>query len=79
MKWLLVLLLVVAALWWLQRGRLRSHAQTQRMPQQQGPHVMRACALCGVHMAEQDMVKGQGGHYCGDEHLRQSGDRGSHG
>jgi hypothetical protein len=40
---------------------------------------MRACALCGVHMAEQDMVKGQNGHYCGDEHLRQSGERGSHG
>jgi uncharacterized protein len=78
MKWLLALLLVVAALWWLQRGRLRSHAQTQRKPPRQGPQVMRACARCGVHMAEQDMVQGLRGHYCGDEHLRQSGDRGAH-
>lgn len=80
-KYLLMLALVGAAIWWLRRSR-RGDETARKPPQpaaQGGPRKgapgpaepapMLACAHCGVHLPEAEAVKDADGRaYCGEAH-----------
>lgn len=77
MKWLLVLLVVLAGVWWLRQtgrgGRLKS---TWRQPNakpaaQDTTRPMTQCLQCGVHLPEEDAVRGHQGVYCSLAHRQQ--------
>lgn len=83
MKWLLVLLVVLAGVWWLrQSGRSGSGSSTpgkaanpsrgQRSATAQAdPQLMARCAHCGVHLPQSDAIHGPRGDYCCAEHRQQ--------
>jgi uncharacterized protein len=80
MKWLLVLLVVLAGVWWLRHsGRARSRPSSpdksadpssrQRSASAQiDPQLMARCAHCGVHLPQIDAIHGPRGEYCSVEH-----------
>lgn len=85
MKWLIVLLVVLAGIWWLRRtGRLhvsgsfqanlkRRSRPSARPPRGSvtDPQVMVRCAHCGVHLPQVDALQGvRGNDYCCAEHRR---------
>ncbi|HEU4457922.1 MAG TPA: PP0621 family protein [Methylibium sp.] len=74
MKWLLVLLLVVALLWWLKSSR-RSLPGRDAGPSA-APRVepMISCAHCGVHLPRREAVAGVEALYCSDAHRLADGD-----
>ncbi len=82
MKWLLVLLVVLAGVWWLrQSGRKRSRpsggatgdktSTSRHSTMGTGPQVMTRCVHCGVHLPQADAVHGPQGDYCSLEHRQQ--------
>lgn len=74
MRNLLILILVLAGIWWLRRvlGRSRSDARPKGDAAGEGaaPERMVACAHCGVHVPESESVRGGGEFYCCEEHRR---------
>lgn len=76
MRTLLILILVLAGIWWLRRvlGRSRSDARPKGDAAPPGgavPERMVACAHCGVHVPESESVRGSRDEfYCCDEHRR---------
>ncbi len=68
MKYLLVLLVVIAVIWMLRSG-LRS-----RMPppdagaRPQEPRPMLTCAHCGIHLPRDEALPGRGGVFCDAGH-----------
>lgn len=74
---LLVLVLVVAAAWWLRRIWRRSRMRAQQdAPAIPAPERMRPCAHCGVHVPESEGVRAGERFFCCDEHRRAAVDRG---
>lgn len=79
MKYLVWLLIVLAGLWWLRQQRTRqnppssSDANPKTQPDRPSaqPTAMLACSHCGVLCPDNDMVRGQQGHYCSDAHRQQ--------
>ncbi|HQZ01409.1 MAG TPA: PP0621 family protein [Thauera sp.] len=80
---LLILILVVAGIWWFGRVLTRAKekiAEVQRAAQKRGgravaaPEQMCECAHCGVNVPESDGVREGGRFYCCDAH-RLSGPR----
>ena len=76
MKWLLLGIVLVLALWWISRGR-RSGPEPDPPPSQPqreagAPQPMVACAHCGVLLPVADAVQDQAlGHsFCSAEHRR---------
>lgn len=74
MKYLLVAVVVLVAIWWLRaklsgddrpgkRGGARTASQVK-------PEAMLACHHCGVHVAASEAVSGRLGSYCGEPHRR---------
>lgn len=77
MKWLLILVLVLGAVWWLRRERPRN-TQTDRPKPTQPPTASPAmvdCAVCGVHLPFTEAVQEGAHRYCCTEH-RQLGSKG---
>ncbi len=73
MKFLLVLGVVLFAIWLWRHNRkttLVKRTKTPPPPAPSAPTHMVACAHCGVHLAEQDAVRGRLGPYCGQPHLQ---------
>ena len=69
MKYLVLLLVVVGAVWWLrQSGRGMSFKQPASTDTTQD---MVACAHCHVHVPRGDAVAGTTGVYCCAEHRQQ--------
>jgi uncharacterized protein len=69
-KYLLLLLIVLAVLWRI-RSKLRvpDSPQTQEQAEPVSKTVeMHACTHCGLHMPFSDMVAGTRGRYCTDGH-----------
>lgn len=72
MKYLIWLLIVFAAIWWLRKQRQpNTPTDTSQPPAAPPPTPMLPCTHCGVLSPEQEMVSGKQGRYCSDAH-RQS-------
>ncbi|ABM96171.1 MULTISPECIES: PP0621 family protein [Methylibium] len=71
----LVLLLVIVAVLWLVRSRPRA-VRPDRAPASEGsaPQAMIECVHCGVHLPRAEAVAGLQGHYCSDAHRLAHGD-----
>ena len=71
----LVLLLVIVAVLWLARSRPRA-ARPDRAakPDRGAPQSMTECTHCGVHLPRAEAVTGLHGLYCSDAHRLAHGD-----
>lgn len=75
MKWLLVLLVILAGIWWLRqtgRGRRLPGSSHPRPPTPSANNAstrpMTQCLQCGLHLPREDAVQGQLGDYCSPAH-----------
>ncbi len=66
MKYLLLLLAVVALVWLLRGARHR--VPPPQPPSAASPQPMVACRLCGVHLPQHEALPGRGGVFCGEAH-----------
>jgi uncharacterized protein len=64
MKYLIWLVIVFAAVWWIRQQRKPHQPSTKKS----GPQVMVPCAHCGTHVPEDDAVRGTQGLYCSTAH-----------
>jgi len=73
MKFLLVLAVVLVAFWFWRNNRQsgRDAARPPAPPAAQRPAIMLACAQCGMHVPDNEAVRGAQGDYCCHEHRRQ--------
>ncbi|CCF98272.1 hypothetical protein B7R78_0001700 [Ralstonia solanacearum] len=77
----LLILLLLAGLWWLSRQGLRNARPTPSAPaarqrDQEAPGTaqpIEQCAVCGVHAPRTGLVALSGGRYCCAEHADQAG------
>lgn len=75
MKYLLILLVALAVVWWLTRIRDRVPPPSRRTPQAPAaddkPAVMVRCEHCGLHLPRDEALPGpESGFYCSDAHRR---------
>lgn len=78
MKYLVLAVVVLVAVWWLRAKVSRSeshetnHADRDRASARKQAdraiEAMVACAHCGVHVAASEAVQGHQGLYCGEAH-----------
>lgn len=74
MKYLILLLAILGAVWWLRRPRRMSSAKTEKSHASDGPQEMTRCLDCGLHLPRHDAVAGTQGMYCSEAHrLRREG------
>lgn len=80
MKYLIWLVVVFAAVWWIRQQRQKPSDETNNQSAKKAKHtdgsaqVMIPCAQCGAHMPQADAVQGQQGSYCSEAHRqRQEG------
>jgi uncharacterized protein len=64
MKYLVLLLLVLAGVWWIRQQRKPDLPPSEKS----GPQVMVPCTHCGTHVPENDAVRGARGLYCSAAH-----------
>lgn len=64
MKYLLILMAVLAGVWWIRQQRKPDPAPKKPS----GPQVMLPCAHCGTHVPEADAIQGNQGVYCSAAH-----------
>ncbi|MEY4439393.1 MAG: hypothetical protein RIQ36_857 [Pseudomonadota bacterium] len=64
MKYLVLVLAVLAGIWWIRQQRKPDQAPGKTS----GPHVMVPCSHCGAHVPEGDAVRGTSGLYCSAAH-----------
>jgi uncharacterized protein len=67
MKFLLILLLILAVLW-LARGSRRTPSDASRTPAPPRQQPMLACAQCGLHLPRDEALPGRGGVFCSEAH-----------
>lgn len=75
MKYLLVLLVLLFAIWLWRHNREQARRNTPAPPQratppERSPVHMVACLQCGVHLPAQEAVHGTQGAYCSEAHRR---------
>ena len=81
MKFLLVLVVLLGAMWIWRRNRAEDareeaeerakRAAAPAPPAVQAPAEMVSCRHCGLHLPASDAVAGAQGHYCSSDHRRQ--------
>jgi uncharacterized protein len=64
MKYLFLLLIVFAGIWWIRQQRKPDQPSTKKS----APQVMLPCAHCGTHVPEDDAIRGIQGVYCSKAH-----------
>ncbi len=64
MKYLVLLLLVLAGVWWIRQQRKPDQSPTK----QSDPQVMVPCVHCGTHVPKDDAIQGSHGLYCSAAH-----------
>jgi len=64
MKYLELLLIVLAGIWWIRQQRKPDLPSTKPS----GTQVMVPCAHCGTHVPEDDAIRGSHGLYCSVAH-----------
>lgn len=71
MKYLLVLMAILAGVWlWRSRRVDQQPPAPSKMRQPARPDAMVACRHCGVHLPASEAISDPKGHYCSVEHLR---------
>jgi uncharacterized protein len=74
MKYLLVFVVVLVAIWFWRQGRQVDNDKAPPAPSPvkplPPPTAMVACLHCGTHLPETEAVRGQQGAYCCEEHRR---------
>ena len=71
MRQLLILVLVIAAVWWVRRSIERFKSRRARAPRNDGvPQRMLACAHCGLHVPEAEGVHDEMDFFCCEAHRR---------
>ena len=68
MKYLLLVLIVLAVLWFARGARPRSAPRPQARPAPPEPATMLACAQCGLHLPRDEALPGRGGVFCSEAH-----------
>jgi uncharacterized protein len=75
MKYLIWLLIILAAIWAFKRSRRPAKpAQDEKTPSA-SPSNMVSCAHCGLHLPQEEAVTGTKGLYCTTEHRAAAQDR----
>jgi uncharacterized protein len=64
MKYLVLLLIVLAGIWWIRQQRKPDQPSSLKS----GTQVMVPCAHCGTHVPEDDAIRGARGLYCSAAH-----------
>ena len=74
MKYMVLLLAVLAGVWLVKRQQARKlhAAQSRRRPQVTHATPMLACRHCGVHVPQHEAVQGRLGAYCSRAHQQAS-------
>ena len=67
MKYLLIVLIVLAVLWLARSGR-RVPPPASRRPAEPTQQAMLACAQCGLHLPRDEALPGRGGVFCSEGH-----------
>ncbi len=69
MKFLIVLLAIVALIWLLAGSlRRRMPPMATRGRERGAPQPMLVCAQCGIHLPRDEALPGRGGVFCGSAH-----------
>ena len=70
MKYLLVLIVVLAVLWLARSSRrpIPPRSQDRPAPSSDPQQAMVACAQCGLHLPRDEALPGRGGVFCGEAH-----------
>jgi uncharacterized protein len=81
MKYLIWLLVILAAIWAFKRSRRLAKPAKPAKPTEDektpsaSPSNMVACAHCGLHLPQEEAVTGTKGLYCSTEHRAAAQDR----
>ena len=75
MKYLIVLLVVFAAVWLITAPRRRLQRREEAAPRPAPPPAplpdsIVACPQCGLHLPRGEALPGRGGYYCSEAHRR---------
>jgi len=70
MKYLVLILIIFAGIWWIRQQRQPHRDNTQQNPSNPQPVVMVPCTHCGTHVPENDAIRGNDGLYCSEPHRR---------
>lgn len=76
MKYLIVILVIVVAAWMLTRSRRTGRSAAEKGSAGATPLAMVQCKYCGVHLPRAEVVVGDHGTFCSEEH-RLAGPRAS--
>jgi len=70
MKYLVLILVVIAVLWLVRASRRRVDAPRPgpAAAESQKKETMLACAYCGLHLPGSEALPGRGGVFCGEAH-----------
>lgn len=71
MKFVLLVLAVLALLWLLRRSLRGQRPPRQRRPDAASgtePQAMLSCAQCGLHLPRDEALPGRGGVFCSEAH-----------
>lgn len=71
MKYLVLILIVFAGIWWIRQQRQPDQNKSPKNASTAHPENMIPCAHCGTHVPEGDAIQGKQGMYCSEPH-RQS-------
>jgi len=68
MKFLLLLVVIVAVLWLAGRGRRRVGRGAAAPPPLPAQEDVVACSHCGLHLPRSEALPGRGGMFCSQDH-----------
>lgn len=66
MKYLILIGVIFAVIWWLKLSRDAPSKETKASSDQ--PQSMVACLHCGLHLPQNDALATRNGFYCSEEH-----------
>jgi len=70
-KFLALLIVVVAGIWWFRNRQVQDDKASEPPPTAK-PQDMLCCARCGIHLPDSEAIKGRNGSYCCQDHWHQA-------